>query len=97
METLDDGAGDGEAAELFEGFVEDVAGIKIWGNQNVGLAFQGAIRGLFFGDTRTNGGVKLDLPVDEPVWMGIFDFMDAIVVILKFGCVFGAGAVGRIR
>ena len=38
VETLDNGAGYVEATELFERFVENVAGIEVGGNKNVSLA-----------------------------------------------------------
>ena len=31
-------SGDGETAEAFEGFVEDVAGVKVWSDKDVGVA-----------------------------------------------------------
>ncbi len=38
VETLEDGAGDGEAANMFEGFVEDVAGVEVGDDEDVGVA-----------------------------------------------------------
>ncbi len=62
---MKDGAGDGEAAKLLEGFVEEIASIKIGGNEDVGMAGDGGIRGFFLADYRIHGGVKLHLSVDE--------------------------------
>ena len=57
VEALDDGASTGEAGKLFEGFVEDVARIEIWNDENIGLASNEAFWGLFGGDFGIDGGV----------------------------------------
>ncbi len=54
---MNDGAGDGEAAELFERFVKNIARIEIWNNKNIGLALEWAIWSLLAGDAGVNGGI----------------------------------------
>lgn len=67
VEALEDGAGDGETGELFEGFVKDIAGIEVGGDEDVGLAGDGGIWELFGGDGRIDGGVELHFSVDGEV------------------------------
>ena len=76
---MNEGAGDDKTAELLEGFVEDVARIEIWGDEDVGLALEGAGRGFLVGDDRINGGVELEFAIDKPVWMVLLDLVDDVV------------------
>lgn len=66
VETLEDGAGDGEASELFEDFVDEIARIEVGGDEDVGLAgdlvsFRAElIKGAFVkADARVNGSIEL--------------------------------------
>lgn len=77
VEALEDGAGDGKTGELLEGFVKDIAGIEVGGDEDVGLAgdmgevgiirwsVSGPFGGLFGGDGRVEGGVELHFAVDK--------------------------------
>ncbi len=68
-----------EAADLLEGFVEEIARVEIGGDENVGLAGDGrkidVVRwgaggpfgGFFGGDGGAEGGVELHFAVDEKV------------------------------
>jgi len=73
VEALEDGAGDSEAGELLEGFVDEVAGVEVGGDEDVGLTGDlvgfGAHGGLAFveADAGINGGVKLHFSGDEEV------------------------------
>ena len=76
MEALDNRAGTGEAAEALERFVEEVAGVEIGSDENVGLAFDGAGGEFFGGNLGVDGGVELHFAVDEPVGVILSDLID---------------------
>ena len=57
VEALDDRASAGEAGKLLKRFVEDVARIEVWNDEDVGLAGNGAFGGLFGGDFGIDGSV----------------------------------------
>ena len=95
VETLDNGAGYVETTELFKRFVEDVAGIKVGSNKNVGLALQGAFGSFLGGDFRIHGGVELHFAVDNPVGVILFDLVDNEIDFVKIG-IFSAGAIGGV-
>lgn len=73
VETLEDGTGNGEAGELLEDFVDEVARIEVGGDQDVGLA--GDLVGFGVGqrltfvetDARIDGSVKLHFSSDEDI------------------------------
>lgn len=73
VEALQDGAGDGEAGDLFEDFVDQVAGIEVGSNEDVGLAGDrvgfgvGSRLALAETDTRVDGGVELHFSGDEHI------------------------------
>ncbi len=68
IEALEDGAGDGEASKLFEGFVEKVAGVEVGSNEDIGLAGDGG-GGEFFGsDGGIESGIELHFAVDKEVF-----------------------------
>lgn len=67
IEALEDGAGDGEASKLFEGFVEEVAGVEVGSNEDIGLAGDGRGGEFFGGDGGVQGGIELHFAVDEEV------------------------------
>ena len=92
---MDDGAGDGETAELLEGFVKDVAGIEVGSDEDVGLTLQGTIRDFFGGDCGIDGGVELHFAVDKPVGMTFTNFVDNKMDFNEVG-IFAARAVGRV-
>lgn len=62
---MENRAGNGEAAELLEGFVEEVAGIQVGGDENVSVAGDGGIWGFFRANARVHGGVELHFSVDK--------------------------------
>lgn len=66
-EALQDGAGNGVSADLLESFVEEIAGVEIGRDEDVGLAGDGGIWELFGGDGRIDGGVELHFSVDGEV------------------------------
>ncbi len=52
IETLQKGAGDSEASDLFEGFIEEIAGVQVGGDEDVCAAGDwgiGEFRGGDFG------------------------------------------------
>lgn len=73
VETLEDGTGNGEAGELLEDFVDEVARIEVGGDQDVGLA--GDLVGFGVGqrltfaqtDTRIDCRVELHFSSDEDI------------------------------
>lgn len=65
VETLEDGAGDMEAGDLLEGLVEDVAGIEVGDDEDIGVTGDGGIGELFLGDGGIDGGVELHFAVEE--------------------------------
>ena len=93
---MDDGASDGEAAETFKGFVEDVARIKIGGDEDVGAAFYGGFGKFFVADFGVDSGVELHFAVDEPVGAILSDLIYAKMDFGEVG-IFAAGAVGGVR
>lgn len=64
---MEEGAGGGVAGEAFEGLVEEVAGVEIGGDEDVGVASDLGIWEFFGGDVGTEGGVELHFAVDEEV------------------------------
>ena len=95
VETLDNGAGYVEATELFERFVENIAGIEVGGNKNVSLALQGTFGGFLGGDFRINRGVKLHFAINNPVGVILLDLFDDEMDFVKIG-IFAAGAIGGV-
>ena len=93
---MDDRAGDGKTGKLFERFIEDVAGVEVGGDEDVGTALEDATRGLFKGDVRVDGGIELHFAVDEIVGVGLADVVDGKSDFFEVG-VFTTGAVGRVR
>ena len=68
FEAEEDGAGDGGVGEILNGFVEDVAGVEVGGNQDVGMASDSGLSGFFGADARINGGVELHFAIDQDFW-----------------------------
>lgn len=96
LKSLNHGAGDSEATETFEGFVEDVAGIKVWGDKDIGVAFDGGGREFFGGNVWVDSGVELHFAVYYPIWVGLANLVDDVVDLLEVG-VFATGAISRVR
>ena len=92
---MDNGAGAGEAGELLERLVEDVAGIEVWYDENISSTFYRRVWNLFGGDTWIDCCVELHFPIDEIVRMVLMDFFDCIVDFFEVG-VFATGTVGGI-
>ena len=92
---MDDGASDSETAELLEGFVEDVAGIEVRSDEDVGAALQRAVWGFLAGDGGINGGVELYFAVDKIVGVMLANLIKTVLVFVKVG-VLAAGAVSGI-
>ena len=92
---MDNWAGNGEAAELFERFVEDIAGIEVGSDENIGTPLQRTFGSLFGGDSGIYSGVELHLAVDEPIGVGLPNLIDDLV---DFGeiRVFATGAIGGV-
>lgn len=73
VETLEDGAGDSEAGELLEDFVDEVTGVEVGGDEDVGLAGNlagfGVDRGRAFAETDAwiDGGVELHFSGNEEI------------------------------
>lgn len=71
IKTLEDGACDGETGELFKNFVDEVAGIEVGGDEDVGLAGDlvgfGVGEGLTFveADARIDCCVELHFSGDD--------------------------------
>ncbi len=91
IEALEDGAGDGEASDLLEGFVDEVARVEIRGDEDVGATGNGGVGRFFLTDTRVDGGVELEFAVDEDLLIlgegGIFrrdDFFDGAELFERF-------------
>ena len=96
MEALNDGAGDSPAGELFEGFVEEIARVEVGGDEDVGLALERGIRGLFGGDGGVYCGFELEFAVDEVIWVGSTDLADDRVDFSEVR-VLAAGTMSGIR
>ena len=92
---MNDGAGDGEFAKLFEGFVEDVAGIEIRSDEDVGFPFYGALWSFLASDGGIHGSVELHFAVDEPIGMVLFDLVDDVMNLVEVR-VFSAGTIGGV-
>ena len=92
---MDNRAGDGKSAEAFEGFVENVAGIEVGGDENVGAS--GDLRGgeFFGGDYWVDSGVELHFAVDEPIGKFGADSVDSVMDFFEIG-IFTARAVGGV-
>ncbi len=71
VEALEDGAGDGETGELLESFIEEIAGVEIGGDEDVGAAGDRGVGELFGADAGVNCGVELHFAVDEEGWVGV--------------------------
>lgn len=69
-EALQDGAGNGVSADLLESFVEEIAGVEIGRDEDVGLAGDGGMRGFLVADSRIDGGIELHFSVNEEVSVG---------------------------
>ena len=67
IEALEDGAGGGKATKLFKRFVEDVAGVEIGADKDIGLAGDSGMRGFFASNSRVDRGVKLEFAVNENI------------------------------
>lgn len=50
VETLEKGAGDGKSADLLESFVEEVAGVEVGSDEDIGAASDGGIGEFVMGD-----------------------------------------------
>lgn len=74
LETLENGSSDCEAGKLLESFVENIASVEVGCNEDVGSAGDWGIGGLFLTNARIDGGVELELAVDENG--GIFESVD---------------------
>lgn len=74
LETLENRAGDSEAGKLFESFVENIASIEVGCNEDVGSAGDWGLGRFFLTNARIDGGVELELAVDENG--GIFESVD---------------------
>lgn len=94
VETLEDGASDGEASDLLEGFVDEVAGVEVGGDEDVGAASDGGVGGFFGANAGVDGGVELELAVDEDLFSfregGVFGFYDGFDGAQLFERVIGA-------
>lgn len=92
---MNERTGDSEAAKPFKRFVENIAGIEVGSNKNVGIAFDDGSGEFFGGDFGVDGGVKLHFAVYEPIWMVLANLVDSIMDFWKVG-IFTAGAVSGI-
>ena len=92
---MDDGAGDAEVGELLERFVEDVAGVQVGSDEDVGVALDGGGGEFLAADVGVDGAVELHLAVNEPVGVVVADFVDDEVDFVEIG-VLAAGAVGGV-
>lgn len=65
LEPLENGSSDGEAGKLFKSFVENIARIEVGCNEDVGSAGDWGLGRFFLTNARIDGGVELELAVDE--------------------------------
>lgn len=77
VKPLKDRSGDGEAGELFKDFVNKVAGIEIWGDEDISLTgdlvgFGVSVLGMVFveSDAGINSGVELHFSGDKDITLG---------------------------
>lgn len=101
VKPLKDRSGDGEAGELFKNFVNKVAGIEIWGDEDVSLTgnlvgFGVGVLRVAFVETNTgiDGGVELHFSGDKDIAFGEArkSFLDNVD-----SSIFAAAANGRER
>lgn len=101
VKPLKDRSGDGEAGELFKNFVNKVAGIEIWGDEDVSLTgnlvgFGVGVLRVAFVETNTgiDGGVELHFSGDKDIAFGEVckSFLDNVD-----SSIFAAAANGRER
>ena len=101
VKPLKDRSGDGEAGELLKDFVNEVAGIEIWGDEDVSLTGNlvgfgvGVLRVAFVEtNTRIDGGVELHFSGDKDIAFGeaCKSFLDNVD-----SSIFAAAANGRER
>ena len=55
---------------MLECFVEEIAGVEIGRDEDVGLAGDGGMRGFLVADSRIDGGIELHFSVNEEVSVG---------------------------
>lgn len=65
IEALEDGAGDMEAGDVLEGFVEDVTGVEVGDDEDVGMAGNGRIGEFLLSNFWIYGGVELHFAIQE--------------------------------
>lgn len=65
IETLKDGASDRVAGKAFKSFIEEITGVEVGGDEDIGAASNGGTRELFCGDGRVDGSVELHFAVNE--------------------------------
>lgn len=73
VEALEDGAGDMEAGDVLKGFVEDVAGIEVGDDEDIGVAGDGGVGEFLLGDGGIDGGVELHFAIEED--FGVLEFL----------------------
>lgn len=66
-EALENGAGDGKTADLFEGFVESIAGIEVRSDEDVGVTGDRRGGSFFGGNSGINGGVELHFSINDNI------------------------------
>ena len=64
---MKNGTGGSEAGEMFEGFVENVTGVEVGGDEDVGATGDTRLGELFLADVGVDGGVELHFSVDYDV------------------------------
>ncbi len=91
-QSLQDGAERAGFCEAFGKLVGDVADVEAGEHEDVGAAGDGAAGGLAAGDFRDEGGVDLELAVDEELWGALLgdrcrlaDFVNERVAGAAFG------------
>ena len=91
IKTLENRADGSGAGELLHGFVEDVAGVEVGADEDVGAAGDGGVGGFFGADFEVDGGVELHFAVDEDVGGLFFNVCDGSAGDVDSG-IFAAGA-----
>lgn len=73
IKTLEDGSGDSKACKLFKDFVDQITGVKVGSDEDIGLSgnfFSFGALGLMIlvkADAGVNRGVELHLPSNEQI------------------------------
>ncbi len=81
---------------MFHGLVEDVAGVEVWCDKDVGVAGDWGAGDFFLANFGVDGGIELHFAVDEPICVIFADFVDDGIDFRKIG-IFATRTFGGIR